>query len=187
MDYSAIIEAMDQRVVAAFKAWGEKFAEGVKAALDERDAKIEAQAKQIQAHQEHIHALVKQVNEHQAALSGEAKSLVIAEAIDATMDEIAARMAVPDSNVSLALIKNFGTQKQVREALAEIPVPTYKGVFDRDAEYRAGDMVTYNGSVWHCNGSDGWAGEHPVPGKSKAWTLAVKCGRDGKDLTKDTE
>lgn len=75
------------------------------------------------------------------------------------------------------------TQKQVREevdaALARAPIPTYKGVFDRDAEYQAGDMVTHKGSVWHCNGPI--AGH--APGTDPIWTLAVKCGRDGKDLT----
>lgn len=74
------------------------------------------------------------------------------------------------------------TQKQVRDeigaALARAPIPTYKGVFDRDADYQAGDMVTHKGSVWHCNAAV--SGE--APGGGEAWTLAVKCGRDGRDL-----
>lgn len=73
------------------------------------------------------------------------------------------------------------TQKQVRDevdaALARLPVPTYKGVYDKDAEYQAGDMVTQDGSVWHCNAPV--AGEKP--GGNEFWTLAVKRGRDGKD------
>lgn len=85
-----------------------------------------------------------------------------------------------DAIISEALAE---TQKQVREQLASLSVPTYRGVFDRDVEYKAGDFVTYGGSMWHCNGKDLWLGldEHPVPGKSAAWTLAVKCGRDGRD------
>lgn len=76
---------------------------------------------------------------------------------------------------------NDATQKQVREALARAPIPTYKGVFERGAEYQAGDMVTHKGSLWHCNA----AVDGETPGSGDAWTLAVKCGRDGKDLTKE--
>lgn len=68
-------------------------------------------------------------------------------------------------------------QKQVRLTIGEIAIPTYKGVFDRDAEYQPGAMVTHKGSVWHCNALVN--GE--APGTCDAWTLAVKCGRDGKD------
>lgn len=73
------------------------------------------------------------------------------------------------------------TQKQVRDAIARAPVPTYKGVYDKDAEYQAGDMVTQDGSVWHCNAAV--AGEKP--GGNEFWTLAVKRGRDGKDATRE--
>lgn len=85
------------------------------------------------------------------------------------------------------LAANLPTQKQVREeveaAVARAPVPTYKGVYDKDAEYQSGDMVTQDGSVWHCNAAV--AGEKP--GGNEFWTLAVKRGRDGKDATKDAE
>lgn len=91
-----------------------------------------------------------------------------------------------DERLTKALAEVVGaarevTQNQVREALKRAPIPTYKGVFDRDAEYQAGDMVTHKGSVWHCNAPV--SGEAPAGGD--AWTLAVKCGRDGKDLTKE--
>ena len=52
-----------------------------------------------------------------------------------------------------------------------------RGVW-RDGEYEKGDAVTYGGSLWIAQDS----GAHGAPGTSKAWRLAVKKGRDGKDL-----
>lgn len=52
-----------------------------------------------------------------------------------------------------------------------------RGVW-REAEYEKGDAVTYGGSLWIAQDS----GAHGAPGTSKAWRLAVKKGRDGKDL-----
>lgn len=52
-----------------------------------------------------------------------------------------------------------------------------RGVW-REAEYEKGDAVTYGGSLWIAQDS----GDHGAPGTSKAWRLAVKKGRDGKDL-----
>ncbi|MNL68407.1 hypothetical protein D3C87_1931240 [compost metagenome] len=45
-------------------------------------------------------------------------------------------------------------------------------------------MVTFGGSLWHFNGAED-GGEASKPGDgSKAWTLAAKRGRDGKDADK---
>lgn len=55
------------------------------------------------------------------------------------------------------------------------PVMIWRGIF-REGAYERGDTVTWGGSLWHCN--------EPTcdkPGESKAWALAVKRGRDGKD------
>jgi hypothetical protein len=56
-----------------------------------------------------------------------------------------------------------------------LPVPVYRDVFKDGEEYQRGDLVTWGGSLWHCD----------APTKSKPgtddWTLAVKRGRDGKD------
>ncbi len=58
-----------------------------------------------------------------------------------------------------------------------IPVEIYRGVFVEGKSYERGDGVTWGGSEWHCN--------EPTSAKpgdgSKAWTLKVKKGRDGKD------
>lgn len=60
----------------------------------------------------------------------------------------------------------------------EFPVPLYRGVYSDAEVYQVGDMVTWAGSLWHCNESTtGKPGEG-----TKAWTLAVKRGRDGKDF-----
>jgi hypothetical protein len=56
----------------------------------------------------------------------------------------------------------------------------YRGVHEMGAAYDTGDTVTQGGSLWHCNVL---TKERPGEG-SKDWTLAVKRGRDGKDLTR---
>lgn len=43
-------------------------------------------------------------------------------------------------------------------------------------KYHEGNMVTHDGSVWHCSRDT-----DSKPGQSDAWTLCVKRGRDGKD------
>jgi hypothetical protein len=57
------------------------------------------------------------------------------------------------------------------------PVPVYREVFRPGETYTAGDMVTWEGSTWMCR-----ATTTTKPGEGdKAWRLAVKRGRDGKD------
>lgn len=58
----------------------------------------------------------------------------------------------------------------------EFPVPVYRDVWNEKAEYRRGDMVSWGGSVWHCDEPKGLKPDAPESG----WTLAVKRGRDGK-------
>jgi hypothetical protein len=58
-----------------------------------------------------------------------------------------------------------------------LPFLRQKGVYVDGAEYVEGDVVTWAGSQWHANEAT-----TSKPGNgSKAWTLVVKCGRDGKD------
>lgn len=59
----------------------------------------------------------------------------------------------------------------------EFPFVIYRGVFVDGTTYAKGDLVTWAGSLWHCNAE---TSEKPGEG-SKAWTLAAKKGRDGKD------
>ena len=58
------------------------------------------------------------------------------------------------------------------------PVPLYRGVYQQDASYEKGDIVTWAGALWHCDKetSERPDGEH--------WTLCVKKGRDGRDAGK---
>lgn len=58
------------------------------------------------------------------------------------------------------------------------PVMLYRGVFSAEREYDRGDTVTWAGSLWHCEADK--TAEKPGDG-SKAWTLAAKRGRDGRD------
>lgn len=51
----------------------------------------------------------------------------------------------------------------------------YCGVHQRALDYKRGSLVTHEGSAW-CALVD----TRDVPGKSDAWQLAVKAGRDGR-------
>jgi integrin beta 3 len=57
-----------------------------------------------------------------------------------------------------------------------LPIMVYRGVFKEGEKYTTGDTVTWGGSLWHC-GED----TSDKPETTKAWTLAAKRGRDGKD------
>jgi hypothetical protein len=59
------------------------------------------------------------------------------------------------------------------------PIPIYRGVFLEEKVYERGDMVTVNGSVYHC---DTDTTTRPGDG-SKDWTLAVKRGKDDRGST----
>lgn len=58
----------------------------------------------------------------------------------------------------------------------QLPAMIYRGVFKDGGAYLPGDMVTWAGSLWHCD-----AETAEKPDNSAAWTLAAKRGRDGKD------
>lgn len=58
-----------------------------------------------------------------------------------------------------------------------LPVPIYRGVFKEPEPYELGDLVTWAGSLWHCNEPKGLKPGAPDSG----WQLAAKAGRPGKD------
>lgn len=60
-----------------------------------------------------------------------------------------------------------------------IPAMIYRDVWKDGAAYEVGDTVTWAGSLWHCGIP---TAEKPGEG-SAAWTLAVKRGRNGKDVS----
>lgn len=74
-------------------------------------------------------------------------------------------------------VLKFARGGQVREFPFCVPSVIYRGVW-REGQFQRGDMVTWGGSLWHC---DKETGEKPGSGD---WTLAVKKGRDGKDAPK---
>lgn len=65
-----------------------------------------------------------------------------------------------------------------------LPVPLYRGVYVAGKTYDVGDNVTCNGCVWIAQqvttARPGGAGS-----TSRAWVLAVKAGRDGRDAGRD--
>jgi len=56
-------------------------------------------------------------------------------------------------------------------------VPLYKGTWSKDHTYQGGDVVTHGGSMWIAKELNS-----TKPGESDYWVLAVKRGKDGKDL-----
>lgn len=66
----------------------------------------------------------------------------------------------------------------VIERSLKLPTIIDRGVFSKDASYEQGDGTTYGGCYWIAQ-KDAPEG---VPGGSADWRLAVKRGRDGKDL-----
>lgn len=72
---------------------------------------------------------------------------------------------------------SFVRESQRKDFPIVLPYLRYQGVFTEGKAYQAGDVTTWGGAMWHAN--------EPTTAKpgngSKAWTLAVKPGRDGKD------
>jgi hypothetical protein len=55
----------------------------------------------------------------------------------------------------------------------------YRGVWTASEKYGVGDVVTRSGAMWICKLADVGATPGVTP---EAWQLAVKAGRDGRDL-----
>ncbi len=60
-----------------------------------------------------------------------------------------------------------------------LPALIYRNVWKEGESYDRGDLVTWGGSMWHCD-KDGTTSK-PDGGD---WTLSVKRGRDGRDAPK---
>lgn len=73
-------------------------------------------------------------------------------------------------------VKQKTTNGIIKEALIKIPSIIDKGVFVSGQKYDKGDGVTFGGSFFICQYDT-----TDKPETSKAWRLAVKRGRDGKD------
>jgi hypothetical protein len=75
------------------------------------------------------------------------------------------------------LIRRHFKGDKVKQFVHKTAVQLYRGVYAEGKTYERGDGVTWGGSEWHCNET---TTTKPGDG-SKAWTLKVKRGRDGKD------
>jgi hypothetical protein len=84
-------------------------------------------------------------------------------------------MDVEFDDRTLTLKFERGSQKRVWPIT--LPYLQYEGVYIDGKAYERGSVVTWAGSTWHANEQT-----NTKPGEgSKAWTLIVKRGRDGKD------
>lgn len=80
-----------------------------------------------------------------------------------------------------AIIKQMaGRLAALEDASASHKSMIYRGVHADGEQYDVGNTCTFGGSLWHCNEA---TKSRPGDG-SAAWTLAVKRGRDGKDMTR---
>jgi hypothetical protein len=80
-----------------------------------------------------------------------------------------------DGNRTLTL--HFTCGDQTKSFAIELPFLKWQGTYRGTTAYRPGDVVTWAGSAWHAKEA---TMEPPGEG-SKAWTLMVKRGRDGRD------
>jgi len=72
----------------------------------------------------------------------------------------------------------FAKGDVVKEFPIIMPIILDRGVFKEGNEYKAGDAVTWAGSVWIAQKDT-----KAKPDASDEWRLSVKRGRDGKDAT----
>lgn len=91
-----------------------------------------------------------------------------------SLDDFDVNMQEDGRTVELSFTQ--GDRREVYELA--FPAMIYRGVYQEGRAYDQGDTVTFGGSLWHCNSE---TDTKPADG-SKAWTLATKRGRDGKDF-----
>jgi hypothetical protein len=113
------------------------------------------------------------------------------------LNESLARRDQPDRRPSMpardqALMSAIGTVlvdeiekacKPLRDRIArlekEIEQRRYVGVW-ATGKYHEGNMVTLDGSIFHCNVAE----TTQRPGTGPDWTLAIKRGQDGRDASR---
>lgn len=79
--------------------------------------------------------------------------------------------------VGVAIESAIGPAVQLRvaEEMAKLPQIEYRGVFQEGETYQRGNLATWAGSMWHANEAT-----TDKPETSRAWTLMVKKGREGR-------
>lgn len=78
-----------------------------------------------------------------------------------------------ERSIEISVEMTDGTK---RTASMHFAVPLYRGIW-KQGSYERGDMVTRDGSMWHCNVQTTEA----MPGTSPDWQMAVRRGDKGKD------
>lgn len=68
------------------------------------------------------------------------------------------------------------TGESVVRKSASIPVLIHRGIYKAETQYEAGDVVTWDGSMWVAK-----TATSGNPKQSEDWMLSVKHGRDGRD------
>lgn len=71
----------------------------------------------------------------------------------------------------------FQQGDRVKEFSFVLPVLIYRGIYDPTKEYARGDVTTWDGGMWHANEPTRRKPDQPG---SKAWTLCVRRGKEGK-------
>lgn len=73
----------------------------------------------------------------------------------------------------------FTRGDQVKEFPIDFPVVLYRGVYKDNDPYKRGDSVTWGGSLYIAQED---TDKHPRDSKGTFWKLAVKAGRDGRNM-----
>jgi hypothetical protein len=82
---------------------------------------------------------------------------------------------IDDRTFELVAMKSSGAEDV---QTFKSPSMIYRGVW-RDMDYERGDVVTWGGSMWHCN--EATASRPETVEGAKAWTLCAKRGDRGRD------
>lgn len=77
------------------------------------------------------------------------------------------------------IVRRYRRGDEVKEFRHSMAVVLDRGVYKAGQEYEPGDAVTFGGSLWIAQAK---TTEKPEGGD--AWRLAVKKGRDGKDIAR---
>jgi hypothetical protein len=77
-----------------------------------------------------------------------------------------------DGDRTLTLTLQAGTQ--TKSIPITLPIPRWQGVYTDGRAYQVGDLVTWEGSAWHCQ----QATRSRPSDHGAAWRLMVKRGRD---------
>ena len=82
---------------------------------------------------------------------------------------------IDENNFAIKTKMTGGADQVVKMSM---PTMVYKEVWKEGETYQKGHVVTWGGSMWHCQKSDTTS----KPATSDEWKLCVKRGTDGKDL-----